>query len=126
MDIDLELYDGKSFKDLCKDIVSNQSNRKEQIEILISDLRPMIKTMNDALQVVPLIKQYIDAGIQNDEALIKLAQLCQRILSAQATSEGGGGSLGLTEDEKQELMASINNIANSAPSMPVAKVSKDN
>jgi len=126
MDIDLELYDGKSFKDLCKDIVSNQSNRKEQIEILISDLRPMIKTMNDALQVVPLIKQYIDAGIQNDEALIKLAQLCQRILSAQANSEGGGGSLGLTEDEKQELMASINNIANSAPSMPVAKVSKDN
>lgn len=126
MDIDLELYDGKSFKDLCKDIVENQSNRKEQIEIMISDLRPMIKTLNDAIQVVPLIKQYIDAGIQNDEALIKLAQLCQRILSAQANSEAGGGTLGLSEEEKRELMASINSIADSAPSIPVTKVSKDN
>ena len=87
MDIDLDLYDGKSFKDLCKDIVTNQSSRKEQIEIMISDLRPMIKTLNDAIQVVPLIKQYIDTGISNDEHLVKLAQICQRILSAQANSE---------------------------------------
>lgn len=115
MDIDLDLYDGKSFKDLCKDIVTNQSNRKEQIEIMISDLRPMIKTLNDAIQVVPLIKQYIDAGISNDEHLVKLAQICQRILSAQANSEAGGGSLGLSEEEKRDLMASINDIANAAP-----------
>jgi hypothetical protein len=115
MDIDLELYNGKSFKDLCKDIVTNQSARKEQIEIFISDLRPMIKTINDAMQVVPLIKQYIDAGISNDEHLVKLAQICQRILSAQANSEAGGGSLGLTEEEKKELMSSIDAVANSAP-----------
>ena len=113
MDIDLDLYDGKSFKDLCKDICSNQSKRKEQIEIFISDLRPMIKTVNDAMQIVPLIKQYIDAGISNDEHLVKLAQICQRILSAQANSEAGGGSLGMTEEEKKELMASINEIGKS-------------
>ena len=115
METDFELFDGKSFKDLCKDIIANQSNRKEQIEVFIGDLRPMIKTINDAMQVVPLIKQYIDAGISNDEHLVKLAQICQRILSAQANSEAGGGSLGLTEEEKKELMSSINDIANSAP-----------
>lgn len=123
MDIDLDLYNGKSFKDLCKDIVTNQSNRKEQIEVMISDLRPMIKTLNDALQVVPLIKQYIDAGISNDEHLVKLAQICQRILSAQASSETGGGSLGLTEAEKKELMASIDEISKSAP-VEVTNISK--
>jgi len=124
MDIDLDLYDGKSFKDLCKDIVTNQSNRKEQIEIFISDLRPMIKTINDAMQVVPLIKQYIDAGISNDEHLVKLAQICQRIMSAQATSEAGGGSMGLSEEEKKALMSSINDIANCAP-VEIKKISKE-
>ena len=110
MDINLELYEGKSFKELCKDICSNQSNRKEQIEIFISDLRPMIKTINDAMQVVPLIKQYIDAGISNDEHLVKLAQICQRIMTAQANAEANGSTLGLSEKEKQELMDSINEI----------------
>lgn len=122
MDTNLELYNGKSFKDLCKDICSNQENRKEQIEIFISDLRPMIKTINDAMQVVPLIKQYIDAGISNDEHLVKLAQICQRIMSAQATSEAAGGnSFGLTEEEKKNLMAEIDAIGTS--SIPIKNIS---
>lgn len=123
MDVNLELYDKKSFKDLCKDIVANQEQRKEQIEIFISDLRPMIKTVNDALQVVPLIKQYLDAGISNDEHLVKLAQICQRIMSAQANVDaaGGGSSLGLSEEEKKELMASINAIGKSDP-VPVKTI----
>jgi hypothetical protein len=113
METDFELFDGKSFKDLCKDIVSNQSNRKEQIEIFIADLRPMIKTINDAMQVVPLIKQYIDAGISNDEHLVKLAQICQRIMALQASAEANGGSYGLSEEEKKDLMATINDIQKS-------------
>lgn len=123
METDFDLYDGKSFKDLCKDIVSNQSNRKEQIEIFISDLRPMIKTINDAMQVVPLIKQYIDAGISNDEALVKLAQICQRIMALQASAEANGGSYGLSEEEKKDLMASINDITKS-DSVVVKTISK--
>lgn len=115
MDTNFELYDGKSFQDICKDIVINQSNRKEQIEIFISDLRPLIKTANDALQLVPLIKQYIDAGISNDEHLIKLAVICQRIMANISASEtaGGGGSYALTMEEKKELMASIEEIEKS-------------
>jgi hypothetical protein len=112
MDTDFELFQGKSFRDLCKDIVANQENRKEQIEVFIGDLRPMIKTINDAMQVIPLIKQYIDAGISNDEALIKLAQICQRIMALQANAEANGSTYGLTEIEKKELMSSINEITN--------------
>jgi len=123
METDFDLYDGKSFKDLCKDIVSNQSNRKEQIEIFIADLRPMIKTINDAMQVVPLIKQYIDAGISNDEHLVKLAQICQRIMALQANAEANGGSYGLSEEEKKDLMATINDIQKS-DSVIVKTISK--
>ena len=124
MDTNFELYKGKSFSDLCKDIVGNQSDRKEQIEVFIGDLRPMIKTINDALQVVPLIKQYIDAGISNDEALVKLAQICQRLITAQAQAEANGTSYGITEEEKKELMATINEIQKT-DSVVVKTISKD-
>lgn len=112
MDTNFDLYEGKSFKDICKDIVTNQTNRKEQIEIFISDLRPLIKTSNDALQLVPLIKQYIDAGISNDEHLIKLAVICQRIMAniSAAETSGNGSSYALTMEEKKELMKSIDEI----------------
>jgi hypothetical protein len=123
METDFELFDGKSFKDLCKDIVTNQSNRKEQIEIFIADLRPLIKTINDAMQVVPLIKQYIDAGISNDEHLVKLAQICQRIMAIQANVEANGGTYGLSEEEKKELMATINEI-NASDSVIVKTISQ--
>lgn len=124
METDFELYKGKSFKDLCKDIVGNQSDRKEQIEIFIADLRPMIKTINDAMQVVPLIKQYIDAGISNDEALVKLAQICQRLMTAQAQAEANGTSYGITEEEKKELMATIADIQKT-DSVVVKTISKE-
>jgi len=113
MDTDFELFDGKSFKDLCKDIVDNQHSRKFQIEVLISELRPMIKTGNDAMMIVPLIKQYIDSSISNDEHLVKLAQICQRIMTAQAQAEASGTSFGLSEQEKKELMNNINEIQKS-------------
>ena len=103
MDTDFELCDGKSFKDLCKDIIDNQHSRKFQIEVLISELRPMIKTGNDAMMIVPLIKQYIDAGISNDEHLVKLAQICQRLITAQSQAEASGTSYGLSEEEKKIL-----------------------
>jgi len=123
METDFELFGGKSFKDLCKDIVHNQSNRKEQIEIFIADLRPMIKTINDAMIIVPLIKQYIDAGISNDEHLVKLAQICQRIMTMKASVEANGGSYGLSEEEKKDLMATINDIQKS-DSVIVKTISK--
>ena len=113
MDTDFELFQGKSFKDLCKDVVDNQHSRKFQIEVLISELRPMIKTTNDAMMVVPLIKQYIDAGISNDEHLVKLAQICQRLITAQSQAESTGTSFGLSEEEKKELMTHINDIQKS-------------
>ncbi len=121
MDINFELYNGKSFQDLCKDIVTNQSRRKTQIETFIGDLLPMIKTANDAMIVVPLIKQYIDAGITNDEHLVKLAQICQRLIAMQTSADTD--TLGLTEEEKKELMSTINDISKSDATI-VKKISK--
>lgn len=106
-----ELYKGKSFASLCKDIVSNSEEKKQQIDILITDLRDMIKTVNDAVTIVPLLKEYFDVGIRNDEQLIKLAAIVQRLMAGKvgADNESGGGLL--TDEEKKQLMSAIEETA---------------
>jgi hypothetical protein len=113
MDTDFEIYKGKSFKDLCKDICSNQEHRKEQIEVVIADLRPLIKTHNDALMVVPLIKGYLDSGISSDEHLVKLAGIVQRLITAQSSAEATGGTYSLSDEEKKLLWKELDNIVES-------------
>jgi len=82
MNTEFELYDGKTYKDLMKDIVTNTENKRDQIDIVISDLRDQIKTINDALVLAPIIQTYLDIGIKNDESLVKLAAVIQRLVSA--------------------------------------------
>jgi len=102
---EFEIFKGKNFSTLCKDIVRNSEDKKNQIDILISDLRGMIKTVNDAVMIVPLLKDYYDVGIRNDEQLIKLAAIVQRILSGKATGGGvGEDALLLTDEEKKQLL----------------------
>ena len=102
-----ELYKGKSFASLCKDIVSNSEEKKQQLDVLITDLREMIKTVNDAVTIVPLLKEYFDAGIRNDEQLIKLAAIVQRLMADRAGAESDSNSGILTDDEKKQLMSVI-------------------
>ena len=82
MDLDFELYKGKKYSNLLKDVVINSEQKKDQIDILVSDLRSMIKTPNDAIVIVPLIKDYLDVSVRNDEQLVKLAAIVQRLISS--------------------------------------------
>jgi len=107
MDMKFQIFDGKTFEDLCKDIVTNQNHTKDQIETLVSDLRPLIKTTNDAMMVVPLIKQYLDASIHNDDHLVKLAAIIQRLVSSKVEADGPQGSTWLTDEERNQLMKDV-------------------
>ena len=113
MDLEFELYKGKSFKDLCKDIYTNQEQRKDQIDVFIKELRSLIKNVNDAMVVVPMIKGYLDTANSNDDHLVKLASIVQKIMTASATAEANGTGLGLSEAEKKELLAEIDQIGKS-------------
>jgi hypothetical protein len=101
---EFEIFKGKSFSNLCKDIVRNSEDKKNQVDILISDLRSMIKSANDAMMIVPLLKDYYDVGIRNDEQLIKLAAIIQRIISGKTSAAGGDDGMLLTEEEKKQLL----------------------
>lgn len=110
MDLNFEIYKGKNFSSLCKDIVKNSENKKDQIDILISELRTLIKTVNDAVIIVPLIKEYYDVGVKNDEQLIKLAAVVQRLV-AKGQETGEGNAMILSDEDRKQLMEEVISIS---------------
>ena len=104
---DIEIYKWKNFSSLCKEIVINQNEKKDQLDILVSELRGLIKTVNDAIVVVPLIKEYLDVGVKNDEQLVKLAAIIQRILSRPNDGADAGSPFMMTDEERKQLMDEV-------------------
>jgi len=95
------LFDDKSFGDLLKEIHGNQKKKAKQLASLIAELRPLVQSLGDATVVVPLIKEYMEISVKNDDQLIKMAAIVQR-LSTSTTSSGDGGLL--SEEEMDQLM----------------------
>jgi hypothetical protein len=112
MEFDIEIFKGKSFSDLMKDIYSNSSKKDRQINMMIGELRPLIKNVGDATVIVPLIKEYLEVGVKNDEHLVKLAAVVQRLVSTNNKVQADTGqSWMLSEEEKRQLMGELDNIA---------------
>lgn len=88
MNSDFELYDGKKYSDLVKDIVKNHKSKQNQIKALTDQLVNMVSEPGDAVVIVPLIKGYLDSDIKNDEALVKLAQILQKANQTEAGADG--------------------------------------
>jgi hypothetical protein len=114
MDFDIEIFKGKTFSELMKDIYSNSSKKDRQINLLIGELRPLIKGVGDATVIVPLIKEYLEVGVKNDEHLVKLAAVVQRLVSTSTKVQAEtGNSWMLSEEEKKQLLGDLDEIAGS-------------
>jgi len=106
--LDTVIFDGKTSSDVFKEIYNNSKKKDKQINSLIAELKPLIQNIGDAPVVVPLIKEYLEIGVKNDEHLIKMMAVIQRI-SNNATS-GGGDSL-LTDEELKQLQSIAEEVA---------------
>ena len=112
MEFDIEIFKGKSFADLMKDVYDTSKKKDRQINMLIGELRPLIKNVGDATVIVPLIKEYLEVGVKNDEALVKLAAVVQRLISTNNRVQAEtGNSWMLSEEEKKQLMGELDSIA---------------
>ena len=100
---EFELFKGTTFSDLMRDIYHNSKKKSRQIDGLIQDLKPFIKNAGDATVIVPIIKDYLEVSVKNDDALVKLAAVVQRIVSTNAKSDDGG-EYGLSDDERKRLL----------------------
>ena len=102
------IFDDKSFGDLLKEIHGNQKKKSTQIASMIAELRPLITSLGDATVVVPLIKEYMEISVKNDDHLIKMASIVQRLTTGGANTGDGGL---LSTEEMDQLMNVAEEIA---------------
>ena len=106
--LDSIVFGNKKFSDILEEIYTNQKTKQKQVTSLISELKPLINEIGDATLIVPLIKEYMEIGVKNDEQLIKMATIVQRAL--QNVEEDGG--LGISEEEREQLLEELDKITN--------------
>jgi len=87
MGLDTKIFGNKTVSDVLKEIYDNSRSKAKQVNALIGELKPLVENIGDATLVVPLIKDYLDVGIKNDEHLIKMVALVQRFDGAGKGSE---------------------------------------
>lgn len=109
MAIDFEVFEGKTLSDVFKDIYDNSKRNKEQLEVLMKEVVGFIKDGDTAVQIIPMLKEYLEINVKNDELLVKLATVVQRI----ATAHGGDSTeeFGLSDIEKEQLLKDIEVVA---------------
>jgi hypothetical protein len=97
------IFGKKKFSDILEEIYTNQKKKDQQVSTLINELKPLISEIGDATLVVPLIKEYMEIGVKNDDLLVKLAALAQRALHLQQTTN----DLSISEEEKEQLLSTV-------------------
>ena len=108
MDFNQVLFKDKTFANLLEDIYKNSTRKEKEIKALIDQLKPMIQEPGDAMMLVPLLKEYMELAIKNDDALIKMAGIVQRAI---ANVDDDDGSI-LSDRDKELLFQEINNVGN--------------
>ena len=100
------IFKNKKFSDILEEIYNNQQKKDKQVTALISELKPLISDIGDATLVVPLIKEYMEISVKNDDLLIKMAALAQRAMQTQTTD----GTLTISDEEKEQLLSAMNEL----------------
>ena len=100
------IFGKKKFSDILEEIYNNQKKKDQQVYALISELKPLISDIGDATLVVPLIKEYMEISVKNDDILIKMAALAQRAMATVSSD----GSLTISDEEKDQLLAAMNEL----------------
>ena len=87
MAIDFEVFEGKTLSDVFKDIYDNSNKNKIQLEVLMKEVVGFIKDGDTAVQIIPMLKEYLEINVKNDEQLVKLATIVQRMATANSKGD---------------------------------------
>ena len=109
MTTEYELFKGKTLSGLFEDIYNNSSRNKKQLEVLVKEVVGFIKDGDTAIELIPMIKEYLEINVKNDELLVKLAGVVQRILATDGKA-GSESEFIQSEAEKNQIMKNIDRI----------------
>lgn len=104
MAFETEVFAGKTLSDMFSDVYKNTEKKREQINNFISNYLKLIRTPEDAAVLGPVIQSFLETNVKNDEHIVRLVQIAQRLVVVNNKSEDGGI---LTEEEKQQLLKNV-------------------
>jgi len=102
---DTEVFDGKTLSQILEDVYNISREKRKEIKGLIVELSKHINSSGDAVNVAPIIKDFFEVSVKNDDQLTKLATIVQRMITADSYSGGSSDpSELLSEDDKEQLI----------------------
>jgi len=107
LDKDSIIFDDVSLSDILKKIYNNSDSKQKQIDDMVDKLGNLVKGVTDASILLPLLKEIMDVSIKNDEQLVKMAGIIQRLLQVDNNPKGNGGMDLLPDHEKTALLQNI-------------------
>jgi c-di-GMP-related signal transduction protein len=106
MDYTKEIFKGKSISDLMEEAYKDKQEKHKQLKGMISMLKDLINDGGDAVMMVPLIKDIMDLSIKNDDVLIRLLGIIQKIEASSSRILDNNDGV-LSEKDKQLLFESL-------------------
>ena len=104
-----EIFEGKTLSSLFKDIYKNSEYNRKQLDVLTKEIVGFIKDGDTAIQIVPMIKEYLEINVKNDGMLVKMAGIVQKIIASEQ-KVGSENEFGLSEKEKEQLLKGIDEV----------------
>lgn len=104
MTFENEIFGGKTLSDMFADVYKNTETKRSQINGFVTNLVKLIKTPEDAAVLGPVIKDFLEVNVKNDEHIVRLVQIAQRLVALNTKSNDTGL---LTEEEKQQLLKNV-------------------
>ena len=109
MEKDFKIFEDKNFSDLSKEIYENSKLKKTQIDLFIQEVHGYIQSIEDVAIVGPVLKELFDVAVKNDDNLLKLATVIQRIMNKHIDFTDDTSLL--SDAEKQELIDTLEETA---------------
>lgn len=107
MGLDTEIFGKTKFSDVLKNIYTNQQKKDKQLTALIADLKPFITNHAEAVELVPILADIMEIGVRNDESLVKMAAVVQRLIS----NTGDETESFFSDAEKEDLLKELAAVA---------------
>ena len=101
----ISLFQGKRLGDLMQEVYLRSKEKEESIKSTIDTIANMMTNQNTAIMFAPVISQFVEAGVKNDDQLIKLISLIQKFVSTKMNQDDNSTNIyELTDEEKESLM----------------------
>ena len=71
-------------------------------------MKKVIRHAGDMAVIGPILKDLIDTSVRNDESLIKMAAIAQRMIASKDKAEGDTGFL--SDKEKEQLLQQLEGV----------------